>query len=200
MSNLSVQEHNNTLVVDSRLIAERLGIEWELLEHLIFDLWKSPVERLTVWDLLALWQNASHKDINLPAMSEIIDEFYPYLAPQERITFSRLNLAVVSEIAWTMQCRESELGRVHSWFSRNAHAFIDGGKLRKVESIKGKRPDFLVEQGGTVYPVECKLFFNKTALKQLQGYMKLWNVSRGYAVAPKLVCSLPKSVVFIKCP
>lgn len=63
--------------------------------------------------------------------------------------------------------------------------------------IKGgaSQPDCLV---GNV-PVEAKkTTFNKSALKQLQRYMKQTGSVKGIAAAPKLDTDLPKNIFFLK--
>jgi len=200
MSQIEAFVDDGIVVVDSRLITPELDIEWEIFESVIVDLWGVPRRTLSVWDLLAIWQHLTYLGISCPTMSKLIDEVCFFLDERETITVCRLKLAVVTEISLMIQARTSEVGRVHSWFLRNAHLSIDGGTLVEVKTIEGKRPDFLVKKDGVVFPVECKLEFNKTAVKQLQRYMKLWRVTKGYAVAPMLKCELPASIVFIKSP
>ncbi|MBW4675952.1 MAG: hypothetical protein KME52_18595 [Desmonostoc geniculatum HA4340-LM1] len=200
MSKLNVIDHEGQLVVDSRLIAEELGIDSELLDELSHLLWDRSVEYLSAFDLLAIWLIASYDDIKLPNVVETVDKFYFCLDEQSRTSLHWLKHAVISEIAWCIKCRSSEQGRVHAWFSKNFKLFIPNGELVKFVSKNKKRPDFLIKIDGIVYPVECKLTFNKPALIQLQGYIKTWDVSQGFAVAPKTTCDLPTNISFIQCP
>lgn len=193
-------QHYQTPLFDAKLIAHRLGIEWNVMDFICVKIWGNSVESLTIYDLLAVWHQAEFENIALPEMSRIFEEVFLFFSPQERATIARLKMMVVTEIATMILGRTSESGRVCSWFRKNIESIIPGGELVEVKAIKKKRPDFLVKQEEIVYPVECKLCFDDKAVRQLQGYMKLWQVEKGYAVAPEKVCSIPDSIVFIQCP
>ena len=93
----------------------------------------------------------------------------------------------------------SEYSTVHTWVRRNMSRLIGCDVVDKFPSLEsGRRPDFLVIDSGTKYPVECKKVFTKRALNQLQEYMIEMGVDRGYAVAPKKTIDLPSSIIFIQ--
>lgn len=93
----------------------------------------------------------------------------------------------------------SEYSSVHTWVRRNMAESIGLSVIDKFPSLEsGRRPDFLVVDSGTKYPVECKKVFNKKSLNQLQQYMLEMGVDRGYAVAQKKTIDLPSSIVFIQ--
>lgn len=93
----------------------------------------------------------------------------------------------------------NEYSTVHTWVRRNMSGLIGCDVVDKFPSLEsGRRPDFLVVDSGTKYPVECKRVFTKRALNQLQEYMIEMGVDKGYAVAPKKTIDLPSNIVFIQ--
>jgi hypothetical protein len=201
MSELQVSEIQGQLVVDSRLIADELGIAFEVWEHLVFSALTNSPSYLSVWNLLAIMRHSSlNGDVgfgmNIP---NLIDQaFYPYLTESDRWTVAWLRLAVNEGIGADISCRTSEQGLIHNWFVGNYKRFIASAELTPVIAKQGKRPDFLVTVDGITFPVECKLVFGKPAFKQLQGYMNLWQSSIGYAVANKFTVNLPSNIIKIQ--
>ena len=93
----------------------------------------------------------------------------------------------------------SEYSSVHTWVRRNMAELIGLSVIDKFPSLEsGRRPDFLVIDLDTKYPVECKKVFNKKSLNQLQQYMIEMGVNKGYAVAPKKTIELPDNIIFIQ--
>lgn len=93
----------------------------------------------------------------------------------------------------------SEYSTVHTWVRRNMAELIGLDVIDKFPSLEsGRRPDFLVIDSNTKYPVECKKIFNKRSLNQLQQYMVEMGVDKGYAVATKKTIELPDSIIFIQ--
>ena len=93
----------------------------------------------------------------------------------------------------------SEYSSVHTWVRRNMSESIGLSVIDRFPSLEsGRRPDFLVIDSGTKYPVECKKVFNRKSLNQLQQYMIEMNVNKGYAVAPKKTIDLPSNIIFIQ--
>jgi hypothetical protein len=199
MSNLTVTTIHDTLVVDSRLIAEELGIEFELWEHLVFSALEHFPSHLSVWNLLAIARHSSLASDIVLDMGRLIDnQFLPYLTQSDRWSVGWLKLAVIEAICTDGQGRASELGLIHPWFRDNYNRFIVNAELVPVIAKERKRPDFLVNVDGVVCPVECKLSFGKPALKQLQGYMKLWQSPVGYAVANTFKVHIPSNIIKIQ--
>ena len=201
-SAIVVQEKDNILVVDSRLIAIDLGIEWEVFENICFVLFKESVPYLTAFDLLAIQLKADYLDICIKKLDQdyIQNIFSPYWTNKEKITFAWMSHCVLMDISHNDLCRSSEFGRVHLWFNTNYGIAIKDSQLIPVIAKKGQRPDFLIKVDGVIFPVECKLKFDSKAITQLQKYMKLWGVKHGYAVAPKFTVSLPNNIEKIVCP
>jgi hypothetical protein len=191
---------DGVLVVNFREFAKQVELPYERLEALCVDVWKTVPEDLSIYDLMVLWREITYAGLNSLETLSCIDSFQYFMSDQEFATFCRLKFSVVVDASLVLAGRSGEHGRVHSWFTRNVGSVIPGASLIKVKAIQNKRPDFLVSIDRVVFPVECKLSFNKSALKQLQGYMSLWEVDRGFAVAPNLKCKLPPQIEFIQCP
>ena len=199
MSSLAVSEVQGQLVVDSRLIAEELGIAFELWEFSVVSALGSFPSNLSIWNLLAIMRHSSltaDTDWDIPKLIDKV--FYFALTENDKWTVNWLKLAVIEGIGSDILARTSESGLIHPWFQANYKNFITNAELVPVIAKQGKRPDFLVNIDGVVCPVECKLIFGKPALKQLQGYMNLWQSSIGYAVANKFKVNLPSNIIKIQ--
>ncbi|PHJ69113.1 hypothetical protein VF14_02955 [Nostoc linckia z18] len=93
MSKLNVIHHQGQLVVDSRLIAQELGIDFELLDELSYLLWNRSVEYLSAFDLLSIWLIASYDDFAVktreaelaPQTQELIEELLTKFEQQNRV-------------------------------------------------------------------------------------------------------------------
>lgn len=200
-SSIEVQDVAGELVVDSRLIAERLGIEHEYWEHLVVSALDEFPLHLTAWDLLAVFRHSSLIGCEIADLWSLVDSvFYPCFTAKERRTLAWLKLSVMEGVGQDALCQSSEGFRVSGWFRDNFLEFFPNGTLLKVQSRNRKRPDFLIDIEGTVIPVECKLSFGKPALKQLSEYIKLWGTKRGIAVATKFVTDVPANIDRIICP
>lgn len=193
---LAIERRNDQLVVDSRVIAQELGIEHRAFKQLCQDLWEKEVTTLSVFDILSLKLWAYYGDVPFNCFP-LLNKLEKHLDHQAQLTYAVLKTAVISEIANIE--RNKEFKNIHTWFNTNYQHAIPNGTLVKVISRDRKRPDFVVVIENVEYPVECKINFNAAGLKQLKNYMRLWKVNKGYAVAQKLSCSLPDNIIFIKC-
>jgi hypothetical protein len=184
------------IILDSLLLS-RLGLDFEEFVEICEKIWGYTPETFSSFDILAIWQMAGYLDLVRPEMSSYIERMIQSMGTQDRKAAIWLKTAVIGELALIMRVRESEHGKIHSWFKKSHKSVIPDSKLIKVQSRDRKRPDFLVEVNGSIYPVECKLTFHRYNIKQLHGYMNLWDVSIGYAVAAKLTCELPPNIIFV---
>lgn len=206
MNNLitSVQQ-DDSLVVDSRLIAEHLGIDHRDLENFLISHFGYAKQKLSTLDVLGFRAKCfTYSDFELGFKLDKLIDFI--LNNSDCLTDEdfRRNIiwmwaAIKYESMHNFASRFCEAGSVHPWFRDNHATLIPNSKLIPVVAKNKKRPDFLVDVNGDVFPVECKLEFTATSLKQLLGYMKLWKVKTGYAVAETLKCELPPSVIFFLC-
>ena len=198
---LQIIEQDGELLVDSRLVAAHLGIAWEIFEYVCDDLYNQPMPFLSRFELLAVAQRASYLDINFDKIFDLVDKiFYPHMIDRDTKTFVWLKHSVLQDVCDNFRVRTSEDGRVTRWFMQQYTQLFEGAKLLPVVARQGKRPDLLLEYEGFVIPVECKLSFNSRSLKQLQGYMKLWNSPKGIAIAPKYAVDLPQDIIQWVCP
>ena len=199
---IAITRQGDTLVVDSRLIAERLGIEYGVLEGFLISHFGYAKQKLSILDVLGFRAKCfTYSDFDLGFKLDKLIDFM--LNHSENLTDEdfRQNIvwmwaAIKYESLHNFASYFHELGSVHPWFRANHADLIPNSKLIPVVAKNKKRPDFLVDINGDIFPVECKLEFTATSLKQLLGYMKLWKVKTGYAVAEVLKCKLPSSVVF----
>lgn len=206
MNNLiTIVQQDDTLVVDSRLIAEHLGIDHRDLENFLISHFGYAKQKLSILDVLGFRAKCfTYSDFELGFKLDKLIDFI--LNDSDCLTNEdfRRNIiwmwaAIKYESMHNFASRFGEVGSVHPWFRANHATLIPGSKLIPVVAKNKKRPDFLVDINGDVFPVECKLEFTATSLKQLLGYMKLWKVKTGYAVAETLSCELPPSVIFFLC-
>ena len=201
MSNLDIITVDDQLVIDSRLIADELGIKQEEWESLVlFSLDTVPLY-FTVWQLLAIARCASLKDEAKISSSLLIitrKYFESRLSGPDKGAMKWMALAVMEGYSLDLLSRSSEIGGVHPWFKDNHERLIPGSELIKVKSKDKKRPDFLVKVNEIVSPVECKIDFGPHGLKQLKSYMRLWESPVGYAVAKTFTVNLPNNIVGIK--
>lgn len=201
MSDLIVSSIDSEFVVDSRLIAERLGVTHEVWEHIVVSSLGSFKENLSPWNLLAICRNSSLIGCPVSSILTLIEEtFSPMWDQSSNLTFSLLKLSVVEGLGQDALCRQSEIGRVHSWFSKNYQEIFPYSENVPVKAIDRKRPDFLLKIGNHIIPVECKLIFDKRAKTQLLNYMKCWRSVEGIAVGTRLLTSLPRNIAWIECP
>lgn len=202
MLELTVENKNGILVVDSRLIAEELGIEHKTLQNFLISHFEYAKQRLSILDVLGFRARCfTYSDFNLGfKLDKLIDFMLNH--PEYRVSEdTHRNIvwmwaAIKYESLHNFASSCSELGSVHPWFRANYATLIPNSKLIPVVAKNKKRPDFLVDINGDIFPVECKREFTAASLKQLLGYMKLWKVKTGYAVAETLKCNLPPSVIF----
>lgn len=76
---------------------------------------------------------------------------------------------------------------------------IPGSVIVTAPRMDGNVPDFMVEVGGRVRPVEIKRGnFDLAAVRQLQRYMDVCGADIGYAVAPALTATLPDHMRFLE--
>lgn len=198
---IDVIKQGDRLVVDSRLIADDLGIDLKIFSSVCVSTFNEVPEYLSAFDLLVIWQRSDYLGFDIKCYIEQIKSlFYPHWDEKEKNTFDWLACAVVSDVSNNIISRSCEVGKTHKWFKENHGVAIPGSKLIPVVAKNKKRPDFLVEIQGCVYPVECKLKFGTPALSQLKGYMKLWNVHQGFAVATQFIIGLPANITAIHCP
>lgn len=70
--------------------------------------------------------------------------------------------------------------------------------LYDMKNLKPKRPDAWVENKGNIIPVEMKRYaFDRSALKQLLKYMKMYNCNYGIAIGSELSIKLPLNITFV---
>jgi len=203
MNNLiPITKQGDILVVDSRLIAERLGIEHKALENFLVSHFGYAKQRLSILDVLGFRAKCfTYSDFDLGfKLDKLIDFMLNHSECPIDEDFHQnivwMWAAIKYESLHNFASCSYELGSVHPWFRTNHTTLIPNSKLIPVIAKNKKRPDFLVDINGEIFPVECKLEFTATSLKQLLGYMKLWKVKTGYAVAEVLKCKLPSSVIF----
>lgn len=187
-------------VESSLFIDEVLVKDSELFCSLALDIWDEIPYSLSQWDILALWRIASMKSTRIVGIPAFIDSHFSQMSDHESLTFAHIKQSVMIDISHSLNCTSGELGFVHRWFEQNHSQVIPGSKLVKVESKDQKRPDFLVELDGKVYPVECKLTFSDKGKKQLLNYIRLWGSSHGYAVAIRFTSRQSKLITQINCP
>jgi len=200
-SAIEVVTVGDVLVVDSRLVALDLGIEHETFYSVCVNTFGTVPGYLSAFDLLVVWQRSDYLGFDVKCyVQQLKNLFYPHFDEKDKATFDWIACAVVTDISNNIISRNSEHGKVHKWFKLNHSAVIPGSKIIKVVAKNKKRPDFLIKLNGLTYPVECKLSFGTNALKQLQGYMKLWNAPIGFAVASKFVVKMPSNIVVIQSP
>ena len=203
---IAITQYENTFVVDSRLIADRLGVEHKVLQIFLISHFGYAKERLSILDVLGFRARCftySNFDLGFK-----LDKLIDFMLNHSEILISEdfyrnivwMWAAIKYESSHNFAASCHELGSVHPWFRANHATLLPNSKLIPVVAKNNKRPDFLVDIDGKIFPVECKLEFTATSLKQLLGYMKLWNVKTGYAVAETLKCELPSSVVFFLSP
>ena len=71
-------------------------------------------------------------------------------------------------------------------------------ELYDMKNLKPKRPDAWVKYNNIIIPVEMKKGnFGKSALKQLQNYMKLYNCDHGIAIGLKSSIEFPSNIRFV---
>ena len=203
MNNLiAITQQGDTLVVDSRLIAERVGIEHSDLQDFLISHFGYAKQKLSILDILGFRAKCfTYSDFDLGFKLDKLIDFILYHSEYPIDEDFRRNIvwilaAIKYEALRNFASCSCELGSVHPWFRANCAALIPNSKLIPVVARNRKRPDFLIDINGEIFPVECKLEFTTTSLKQLLGYMTLWKVKAGYAVAETLKCELPSSVVF----
>lgn len=158
---------------------------------------------LTILDLFGIWSRCIYKDFDIAIdFAELLDELInsSLVSDEDRVNFTWIRSGILYELANNWALASTEIGEIHPYFRRNYADLIPGSTLVKVVARGKKRPDFLVSIEGIIYPVECKIEFMSAGKKQLEGYMKRWNVEKGYAVAKKLICKLPKNIVFLQVP
>lgn len=168
------------------------------IQSICQEAWDNPdKQEFDILDLMVFWRIASDTEIPIKGMGKYIDSKISLLPEEKTRTLHWLKSCVLTEVTLGMESRANE-SSICTWFSANLDKLIPGSKLIKVEAVDKKRPDFLIEISGVVYPVECKKDFTICGLKQLEEYMSLWKVDKGYAVSRKLSCKLPSSIIHIK--
>jgi len=103
--------------------------------------------------------------------------------------------------AWLSQRHSDEVTGIQVRFRESAARLIPGAHLCERPKVETKlRPDAWVVMEGLPTPVEVKpKVFDGKALKQLLGYMEVCGTTKGVAVAPRLTCELPDTILFIAC-
>lgn len=199
---MDIISHQGELVVDSRLIAEQLGIEHRALQGFLISHFGYAKQRLSILDVLGFRARCfTYSDYDLGfKLDKLIDSMlyasHHQIGEDFRSNIIWMWAAIKYESSRNFASSCNELGSVHPWFRANHATLLPNSKLIPVVAKNKKRPDFLVDIDGEIFPVECKQEFTATSLKQLLGYMKLWKVKTGYAVAESLKCELPSFVVF----
>ncbi len=116
--------------------------------------------------------------------------------------FSEVYDAILCHVVMTRIARDSELGGAHPAFTSRLPSLIKNSRLLKrgdEDHPAGISADYWVEVDDEIRPVEIKAdVFRKRDIGQLRRYMKIKNSSIGYAVAPKLSCTLPRDMVFVE--
>ena len=185
---IAVQTVNSEPRVDSREMAERLGVD--------------------AYTLLAGATQAALGGDHSRAI-ELVRVAREAATLEQQNNIAWLASSVMTDIAWALKAEglenstvstHSEYGVVHFWFRNNFQHHIKKGVLEKVTKRQGLIPDFLVIVDSETRPVECKKTFNERSLNQLLTYMKAWDSQHGYAVGFQLTCELPQNITFICCP
>lgn len=186
-------------------VARELEYSVEDLKKELLDYrYPENITELDIHDLLALSTTPILlKDNGIDTAFKLLnlaDNISDYLIPSQKATYTIMRVNCEMEVNRLIihRCKETET--VQKWFNTNYNKCIENSKLvkfnknnPKLKSLKLKRPDALVDIGGIIYPVECKIKFLNHHLKQLRGYMELMNVNKGYAVALKFSDSLERS-------
>jgi hypothetical protein len=189
------------LVVPVAWIADETGIGLEALSEMVKDHFGYEKEFLSVLDLFGVWSKCVYQDFDVAfKLNKLIGEILRsgIVDEEERANYTWIKAAIFYELSNNWTATFCEVDSIHPYFRKNHATLIPGSELIKVTAKQKKRPDFLVKVEGVVYPVECKIEFTNQGLKQLQGYMKIWNAEKGYAVARKLKSKLPKNIVFLQ--
>ena len=88
---------------------------------------------------------------------------------------------------------------MYARFTKTPEKYISGAILLPSKGKGESRPDFFLEVNGLFSVAEFKANpFRYRDLYQLQEYMKRFKATRGYAVAPSLICELPEDIIFVK--
>jgi hypothetical protein len=186
--------------ITSEVLASELGLSIEDFQEFLKASFVKDVKVFNCFTILALSQITIY--IKFPKLEARLKTFFTlgnnlaFLSGEDTdVVYRSLERAVITEFASTLRGIDSEIISVHPWFEKNYSNLISGSKLIPVKAINRKRPDFLIELNSLIIPVECKKVFSVRSLSQLQGYMKLWKVNKGVAVANKYTCSLPSNII-----
>jgi hypothetical protein len=197
---IAISVKDNVLVVDSRLVAERLGVGYLQAEYSFLPgIMQKPF--LDALDILAIASHIStlrciytyETASPLPDLLELAEKL-----SENNSAFRVLKMAVISQMALEVQGLYSERSSVQGWFEKNFKTYFPEAELVNAYSVDQKRPDCILNISGTHYPVECKLDFSERGLAQLTQYMKLWKVDRGIAVAHKFSVKMPEFISAIE--
>ena len=84
-------------------------------------------------------------------------------------------------------------------FAKSPTKYIPGAIILPSRGNGASRPDFFLEVNGLFSVAEFKANpFRYRDLYQLQEYMERFKATRGYAVAPSLICEAPENIIFVK--
>lgn len=125
-----------------------------------------------------------------------MEDFHNLRVPHDMLY---LKDAVLTHLFWGSDClyRKTEF-MLHDKFKRELGILIPGARFIPFPLGHGKRPDFMIKIGKDILPVEIKLReFNRSSLRQLNGYLSEFGCKKGIAVAEKCTCSLPNNIQFI---
>jgi hypothetical protein len=129
---------------------------------------------------------------------ELLDDIETTLAPGafRPLRFVVMWYAMDMEDAQNLGNMESALYPI---FTEKHAELIPGSVIVPRPRMGGHAPDFMVEVGGRVGPVEIKRGnFDVAAVRQLQRYMEVSGADIGYAVAPALTATLPDHMRFVE--
>lgn len=113
------------------------------------------------------------------------------------VTFERICNAIYDLIIYE-EMRKNEIYYQQIFKNHCKEIMGDGYELYDMKNQKTKRPDAWVKFNNIIMPVEMKKGkFGENALKQLQGYMDLYNCNFGIAIGLRSAIKFPDNIRFI---
>lgn len=120
--------------------------------------------------------------------------YFVYMCIQLRLE-TKLRKIEDREDANASQYEKAMYGR----FAKSPTKYIPGAIILPSRGNGASRPDFFLEVNGLFSVAEFKANpFRYRDLYQLQEYMERFKATRGYAVAPSLICEAPENIIFVK--
>lgn len=154
--------------------------------------------KINKFELLALAGKTSQKDEKQAwDLMQLASQLFH---PQNDWVFNTLYGAVAMDITRKKAYESSEYW-IHGYFKNNLQEVL-GEHVELVDGPKHQnhQPDAWVKLNGELTPVEMKKGkFDKTALRQLMRYIKVFEAKQGIAVAKELSIEIPSNIIFVSC-